>query len=109
MPSSTKATERKTVFKALGFEKTIVAIRQQIIDLYLSDEIPWVLGYSGGKDSTATLQLVWYALKELEPAQWHKPVHVISTDTLVENPVVALWVENSLNTMNGAVRNRLPD
>jgi DNA sulfur modification protein DndC len=103
MISSKKTSERKTVFKALGFKETIAAIRQQIKELYLSDEIPWVLGYSGGKDSTATLQLVWYALQELEPSQWHKSVHVISTDTLVENPVVAIWVENSLTTMNDAV------
>lgn len=66
-------------------------------DLYLADEIPWVIGYSGGKDSTATLQLVWYALAELPDWQrMRKQVHVISTDTLVESPVIAKWVEGSL-------------
>lgn len=78
--------------------------RQEIEDLYrivqslyLVDEIPWVIGYSGGKDSTATLQLVWYALKQLPVEQRkRKPVHVISTDTLVESPVIAKWVERSL-------------
>ena len=109
MPSSKKSTERKTVFKALGFKETIAVISQQVRELYLSDEIPWVLGYSGGKDSTATLQLVWYSLQDLDPKQWHKPVHVISTDTLVENPVVALWVENSLNTMNEVVEKLDPN
>ncbi len=101
--AGSKATERKTAFKALGFKDTIATISEQVKELYLSDEIPWVIGYSGGKDSTATLQLVWYALQQLKPGQWHKPVHVISTDTLVENPLVALWVENSLNTMGKAV------
>lgn len=68
--------------------------------LYLEDDIPWVVGYSGGKDSTATLQLVWMALSELSESQRkHKIVHVISTDTLVESPVVAHWVENSLEKM----------
>ena len=33
-----------------------------IQNLYLSDNIPWVIGYSGGKDSTAAVQLVWMAL-----------------------------------------------
>ncbi len=66
--------------------------------LYLEDDIPWVIGYSGGKDSTATLQLVWLALSELsELERNHKPIHVISTDTLVESPVIAKWVEKSLD------------
>lgn len=95
--------ERKTAFKEFGFNETIKKILKQIQDLYLSDEIPWVVGYSGGKDSTATLQLVWIALQGLDLNQWHKPVHVISTDTLVENPIVALWVEKSLKTMAAAI------
>lgn len=53
-----------------------------------------------GKDSTATLQLVWLTLKALKPPWRKKPVRVISTDTLVENPVVAAWVTDSLDKMN---------
>ncbi|WP_186116273.1 DNA phosphorothioation system sulfurtransferase DndC [Burkholderia gladioli] len=68
----------------------------EIRDLYLADSIPWIVGYSGGKDSTASLQLLWTALAALSPEQRTKPVHVISTDTLVENPVIAAWVETSL-------------
>jgi DNA sulfur modification protein DndC len=101
--ASSIAKERKTTFKEHGFKQTISNLIKQIQELYLSDEIPWVVGYSGGKDSTATLQLVWNALQELSPDQWHKPVHVISTDTLVENPIVALWVENSLRTMTEVI------
>jgi DNA sulfur modification protein DndC len=68
----------------------------EIRELYLQDSIPWIVGYSGGKDSTASLQLLWTALASLTPEQRNKPVHVISTDTLVENPVIAAWVETSL-------------
>lgn len=68
--------------------------------LFLEDSIPWVLGYSGGKDSTATLQLVWMAIAALPLEQRnHKIIHVISTDTLVESPVVSKWVEDSLRHM----------
>jgi DNA sulfur modification protein DndC len=74
----------------------------EIRALYRADAFPWVVGYSGGKDSTATLQLVWYALAGLDPAERTKPVHVISTDTLVENPIVAAWVDKSLDTMRAA-------
>lgn len=75
--------------------------------LYLEDDIPWVIGYSGGKDSTATLQLVWLALSELSPEQrLKKMVHVISTDTLVESPVVAKWVTISLQKMQEQASNK---
>lgn len=87
----------KSAFKKLGLKETIAAKIEQIQQVYLADQIPWVVGYSGGKDSTAALQLVWTALKELPPEQRkHKDVHVISTDTLVENPIVATWVRKSL-------------
>jgi DNA sulfur modification protein DndC len=98
----TMVSNRKTVFREHGIKDTIEALEKQTQDLYLSDEIPWVIGYSGGKDSTAILQLVWNAIAALPPEQHIKPIHVISTDTLVENPVVALWVEKSLAKMYAA-------
>lgn len=56
--------------------------------LYKADNRPWVIGYSGGKDSTAILQLVYLALLALPEAERQKPVFVVSSDTLVETPVV---------------------
>ncbi|MBP33149.1 DNA phosphorothioation system sulfurtransferase DndC [Methylobacterium sp.] len=88
---------RKSAFDELGFKRTIAQLTAEIVDLYRSDSIPWVVGYSGGKDSTATLQLVWLALASLPSHERTKPVHVISTDTLVENPIVAAWVARSLD------------
>ncbi len=75
----------------------------------MSDDVPWVIGYSGGKDSTAALQLVWLALAQVSSQQRKKPIYVISTDTLVENPIIALWVSKSLTKMSAeAVRQGLP-
>jgi len=93
--------ERKTAFAA-GFNDTVATLTKTVQSLYLSDEIPWVIGYSGGKDSTATLQLVWNAISALPEEKRHKQIHVISTDTLVENPIVAIWVEHSLRKMREA-------
>ena len=68
-----------------------------------------MVGYSGGKDSTAVLQLIWMALAGLPAEQRTKPVHVISTDTLVENPVVAAWVTHSLEVLaDAAAQQGLP-
>lgn len=78
------------------------AIIDEIVDLYQSDSIPWIVGYSGGKDSTASLQLLWTALATLPPERRTKPVHVISTDTLVENPIIAGWVQVSLERIGFA-------
>jgi DNA sulfur modification protein DndC len=89
-----------SVFTEQGFKVTVSDSIAHIKKLYLSDEIPWVIGYSGGKDSTAILQIIWYALIDLKAeGKCHKDVHVISTDTLVENPFVAMWVEKSLERM----------
>lgn len=97
---------KKSAFKEKGFKASIEELKAEIQDLYTSDNVPWIVGYSGGKDSTATLQLVWLALRDLPESKRSKPVHVISTDTLVENPVVAAWVENSLNTMLASAQNQ---
>ncbi|WP_029072271.1 DNA phosphorothioation system sulfurtransferase DndC [Kandleria vitulina] len=81
---------------------TVNGLMETIRNLYLADDIPWVIGYSGGKDSTATLQLVWLALQELSVLELHKPVHIINTDTLVENPAISSWVQKSFKIMNQA-------
>lgn len=85
------------------------AIIAEIQSIYLSDTLPWVVGYSGGKDSTASLQLIWKAVAALPAEQRTKDIHVISTDTLVENPVIAAWVQSSLARMKiEAERQGLP-
>lgn len=81
----------------------IRTVIETIKELYLEDMIPWICGYSGGKDSTAVVQLVWQALSELPQELLKKTVHIISTDTLVESPVIALWATESLNKMRVAV------
>lgn len=65
---------------------------------FLADKRPWVIAYSGGKDSTLVLQLVYEMLLSL-PADKLKPVHIIASDTLVEAPVVADYVENNLRNI----------
>ncbi|MEV0614815.1 DNA phosphorothioation system sulfurtransferase DndC [Nonomuraea sp. NPDC050404] len=103
-------TRRAVPFESQGGLAAVVnELTAEIRELYLADQVPWVVGYSGGKDSTAVLQLVWLALQGIEPDQRTKPVYVISTDTLVENPVVAAWVTQSLETMRKAAeKQRLP-
>lgn len=90
---------RASAFNELGYAATIAELHDEIRALYAADEVPWIIGYSGGKDSTATLQLIWNAVSALPTEERRKTVHVISTDTMVENPVVAAWVSGSLQAM----------
>ena len=76
--------------------RTMPEIHQEIQQVYLADSRPWVVGYSGGKDSTTALQLVWYALEELPPEQRQKPIYVITSDTLVETPVIVSYITSTL-------------
>ncbi len=75
---------------------------EQIRKVYLSDRRPWVIGYSGGKDSTTALQMIWYALSTLSPKDLSKPIYVISSDTLVETPKIVDFIDSSLERMNTA-------
>jgi DNA sulfur modification protein DndC len=69
---------------------TIALIRQE----YLSSSDPWFMGYSGGKDSSALLKLLFLALQGLPRTS--KPVTVIYCDTGVEIPFVRSHVVNTL-------------
>lgn len=57
---------------------------------YLSDtqDYPWIIGFSGGKDSTVVAQAVFEALLQVPPSQRRRHVHLVSNDTLVESPLV---------------------
>jgi DNA sulfur modification protein DndC len=66
-----------------------------LADSYETDGRPWVVAYSGGKDSTLVLQLVYQMLVNLGPRAI-KPVHVVSSDTGVEPPNVAHHVKTVL-------------
>lgn len=74
------------------------ATKESLRILYESDTRPWVVAYSGGKDSTAVLQLVYELLMEEQAAgKSGKPVFVVSSDTGVEAPNVAQYVSSTLS------------
>ena len=84
--------------------RTLPEIYEEIGELYKADRRPWVIGFSGGKDSTVALQLVWEALRQLPEAERTKPVHVISSDTLVESPVITAYIGGILEKINTAAK-----
>lgn len=89
-------------------------IIDEIIDQYLfADETkrPWIIGFSGGKDSTVILQLVWIALKKI--SELHgvvgRDIYVVCNDTMVENPIITEYVYRVLAKIEqAAVEQDLP-
>ncbi|MGG3563170.1 DNA phosphorothioation system sulfurtransferase DndC [Neobacillus rhizosphaerae] len=76
---------------------------------YKEDNRPWVVGYSGGKDSTVVVQLVFEALNEMPKEELHKKVYVISSDTLVETPLIINSINQTLRRIQDeALKRNLP-
>ncbi len=80
-------------------KKSFKEILDEIRTVYLNDNRPWIIGFSGGKDSTCMVQLVWTALSQLPPEKLVKKIHIISSNTLVEAPQIAERITNSLDRM----------
>lgn len=68
--------------------------------LYLTDDRPWLVGFSGGKDSTLVASLVFDVVTELPVEERKKPIAVLCTDTRVEIPAVAEMVEAAIARMH---------
>ena len=88
----------ESVFK----KTTLKEIYEEVRTVYLSDNRPWIIGFSGGKDSTCMTQLVWNALSELSPEKLQKNVYIISSDTLVESPKIVSRITSTLEKMEQA-------
>jgi len=77
-------------------------IIDEIADQYMLDDNnrPWIIGFSGGKDSTVLLTLTWMAIlkvkNEFDIKFLKREIYVICNDTLVENPIITNYVNRVL-------------
>jgi DNA sulfur modification protein DndC len=67
--------------------------------LYIEDNRPWLVGFSGGKDSTMLASLVFDTVLSIPAEARKKPVSVLCTDTRVEIPAIAEMIEGNLEKM----------
>ena len=70
-------------------------IIQEMMMVYRHDNRPWLIGYSGGKDSTLLVSLVFQAVARIPKSERNKKVYVITSDTMVENPIVKKYMHES--------------
>ena len=85
----------ESIFKT----RTLKDIYEEIKKLYLSDNRPWIIGFSGGKDSTCMAQLVWTAISQLPSEKRHKKIFIIGCDTLVESPKIVERLSKTIKNM----------
>jgi DNA sulfur modification protein DndC len=90
-------------------QSTWEGVVDSVRDEYLSDtqDYPWIIGFSGGKDSTVVAQAVFEALLQVPPSKRTRPVHVVSNDTLVESPLVIahlVKVQDAIRDMADGLR-----
>jgi len=93
---------RRRMTESVFKKTTLKEIYEEVRTVYLSDNRPWIIGFSGGKDSTCMTQLVWNALSELPPEKLQKNVYIISSDTLVESPKIVSRITSTLEKMEQA-------
>ncbi|WP_295131429.1 DNA phosphorothioation system sulfurtransferase DndC [uncultured Catenibacterium sp.] len=94
-----------------NYNDLAVEAKERIERVYLDDDRPWVVGYSGGKDSTTALQLIieTLVLMKNKNIKLNKKIYVISSDTMVETPLIISSIANNLEQIQRFVDdNHLP-
>ncbi len=82
--------------------KKFETIYNYLKKLYFVDNRPWIIGYSGGKDSTLLVSLVFNFVAQLPSELRDKEINVVCTDTGVEIPAILERITNELNLMKKA-------
>ncbi|WP_066155477.1 DNA phosphorothioation system sulfurtransferase DndC [Aliarcobacter cryaerophilus] len=73
----------------MNIEQRIEETKQLLKEQYLADDRPWVVTFSGGKDSSTVLHLTVEVLQELKQENKDtKIVYIVSSDTKVEMPLI---------------------
>lgn len=78
---------------------TYLDVKDSLRSLYTEDDRPWLVGFSGGKDSTMLASLIFETVLSLPPDKRMKPISVVCTDTRVEIPAIVEMVEGTLDKM----------
>lgn len=76
------------------------AIIDEMTYVYKHDSRPWLIGYSGGKDSSLLVSLVIEVVTRLPEYERNKKIFIVSSDTGVENPIVQRYMHSSSAKIN---------
>lgn len=85
------------------FNSAISVIRKEYLRKHND---PWVVAYSGGKDSTLLLQMTWEVMASLPYSERRRKVYVVGNDTLVESPLVVRHLKNTMRKIGAAAKSQ---
>lgn len=89
------------------WDEVVASVRDEYMNQ--AQDYPWIIGFSGGKDSTVVAQAVFEALLQIPPSKRTRAVHVVSNDTQVESPLVMAHLANVQEALRGMAEGlRLP-
>ncbi|WPS85647.1 phosphoadenosine phosphosulfate reductase family protein (plasmid) [Brevibacillus halotolerans] len=89
----------------------IEPIIEQLVEAYLdtSNNFPWFIGFSNGKDSSTLGYCVWKAVEKIPPQLRVRKVYFATSDTLLEHPHMRNLMEFSYQNINEVAKeNKLP-
>ncbi|ERI94635.1 putative sulfurtransferase DndC [Clostridiales bacterium oral taxon 876 str. F0540] len=88
----------------LSLNEKVQLILDEMEMVYKNDNRPWVIGYSGGKDSTTVVQLTFMMLQRLPEEERKKTVYIVSSDTLIENPIILGFLKHNSDAIKEAAK-----
>lgn len=106
-----KDLEREIINLKKPFELIVQEAKYDLEKLYLddSDDRPWAVAWSGGKDSTTVMGLVVSMLESLPEDQRQRKIYAVMSDTRMENPNLEEHMHEQVELLNEyAVRKKLP-
>ena len=80
--------------------KVFEDIIEEMTFVYKHDNRPWLIGYSGGKDSSLLVSLVIEVVTRLPEYERNKKIFIVTSDTGVENPIVKKYMHTSSQKIN---------
>jgi DNA sulfur modification protein DndC len=87
----------------MDWNEVVRDIRKEYLDE--ANHLPWIIGFSGGKDSTVVAHGVFEALMSIPPSRRTRPIHILSNDTLVESPLVIAHLNKVTKIIQQAAKN----
>ena len=98
-PKSSTATSNSLTSLPARLKKIAETLRREYCRKHSH---PWIVAYSGGKDSTLLLQMIWETVAGLPTDQRQRSILIVSNDTLVESPLVIRHLRESLKVIGDA-------
>ncbi|WOA21234.1 phosphoadenosine phosphosulfate reductase family protein [Bacillus subtilis] len=90
------------------YRNRLAESRAFLLDLYLNedDKRDWACAWSGGKDSTAVLGVLVSTLEALPEEKRKRKIHVVMSDTVVENPVLEAYMRDQVTKLTTYVKRK---